>query len=284
MWKPSEQCTYPSHEPAKRGQKSKKKAYKTIPVETIMKSNTMDPYSYKIGAKVCKEHYTLINEELKNFVLPKDDTPLLQIESDLDSTMDDVVGEDDPYVPPVYIVSEDSINENTALSETLQLSPLKWRAGKPVEHLSRSSINYYRKKKGEWMNASEHYFDEMFAPGQSEKLRKTMEINETSVPSDLIPLVQNYTDSDSYGKLIILSLVNHEEHSKAEIMTIFGCSKRSVDQARALRAKQTGVFREEKKVFRRNKLNITKCEHFIQFWYHWSDARCGVRRYKHKIR
>lgn len=48
-------------------------------------------------------------------------------------------------------------------------------------------------------------------------------------------------------------------------MTHFGCSKRKVDDTRSLDAVSKGVKLPEPKQQTRNKLNIVKCEHFLDF-------------------
>ena len=84
--------------------------------------------------------------------------------------------------------------------------------------------------------------------------------------------------------MIILSLVNHDIHSKTELMNIFGCSKRKIDQARSMTSNNKGVVRTEKVPFKRNRLNTEKCEHFLDFLFSsglMQDVAYGVTNLKY---
>ena len=261
-WKPTKQCAHLAHATVKRGQKSSK-AERRLPIETIMKLNTMSEYSYKVGVQVCRTHRESIQNELINFEAVE--TTLDQ--SMLETTINDP--DDETYEPAVYIIDEspERMEENSRLSGILNVSPLKWRLSSPVDEVSGKSINYFKRKREEFIAAAESYFDCTFAPGQpSEKISKVLyNKDDLSIPDDLQPLVESYINSDSFGKLVVLSLVNHDIYSKKNIMETFGCSKKQVDQARSLRAKQVGVFRPEERSFTRNRLNTNMCEHFLEF-------------------
>ena len=269
-WQPPKQCSHPAHGTVRRGQKSSK-AGRRLPLETIMKLNTLSQYSYKIGAQVCPTHREWINDELKNFEAIEPQHDQTDLETTIDDPLETTVSDptDEPYEPPVYIVDEpeETVEENTRLSDILHVSPLKWRVSKPLDDVHDSGIRYFKRKREEFIAAAEKHFDSYFAPGQpQDKIAKVLyNKDDPSIPDDLEPLVENYMNSDSFGKLVVLSLVNHEIHTKAEIMEIFGCSKNKVDQARSLRAKQLGVFRPEERRFTRNRLNTNMCEHFIEF-------------------
>ena len=54
-------------------------------------------------------------------------------------------------------------------------------------------------------------------------------------------------------------------HMKKTIQKIFGCIHHEVDKVRKLKSSTTGLVVPTKETFRRNKLNISKCEHFLEF-------------------
>ena len=85
------------------------------------------------------------------------------------------------------------------------------------------------------------------------------------------------------SKLIILSLINHEKYSKSELMALFGCSRYKIDQACRWKDENQGSLVPEKVCFTRNRLNIEKCEHFLDFIFSsglLQDVAYGI----HKIR
>ena len=136
----------------------------------------------------------------------------------------------------------------------------------PFDELSHSNLRYFKRKRDEFLHAAKNYFDESFTSGQSaEKIKEVLEHKKDDpVPDDLLPLIENYGNGDSFGKLVILSLVNHDIHSKTELMKIFGgCSKKTIDQARAMQMKQKGVW-----------LNTEKCELLNKnLMFQWADVR-----------
>ena len=67
------------------------------------------------------------------------------------------------------------------------------------------------------------------------------------------------------GKLIILSLLDHKKYSKQFIMDNFDCSRYRVDRARKWHSSSTGLALLQKTTFKRNRLDLQKCEHFLDF-------------------
>ena len=97
-------------------------------------------------------------------------------------------------------------------------------------------------------------------------------MNESSEPEDeditppdsIKPYLETYENSDSKGKLIVLSIICNE-YSKETLMSYFGCSRYKIDLARSLKARTEGVRYASKEPFKRNKINGDKLEDFIRF-------------------
>ena len=113
---------------------------------------------------------------------------------------------------------------------------------------------------------------ESIAPGQGpDLLREILNVDsdddedeDDEIPTDIIPLLDAYKNSDSQGKHIILSLVD-TRHSKKTIQRCFGCSKYAVDQARKAQAPTKGVTLPSNQKLKRNRLNMDKAEDFLAF-------------------
>ena len=88
---------------------------------------------------------------------------------------------------------------------------------------------------------------------------------EDKVPIDISHLLGVYKESDPQGRLIILSLVDHKVHTRNNIMEYFSCTKYAVDQARKLCKSSKGLVIPTKAKIHRNRLNLSKCEHFLEF-------------------
>ena len=103
------------------------------------------------------------------------------------------------------------------------------------------------------------------------------------IPEDLQHLIQIYEKSNTLEKLVILSIVDHNKYSKETIMKHFQCSKYKVDQARKLKSQANGLEMPKKVTITRNKLNIQKCEHFLDFLFNnklLQDVAYGVTNIK----
>ena len=88
--------------------------------------------------------------------------------------------------------------------------------------------------------------------------------DEDHIPTDIINLLKVYEESDTQGKLVVLSLVDRK-HTKEEVQRYFNCTKYAVDKARKLRNPSEGLVFPTKVKIRRNRLNLSKCEHFLDF-------------------
>ena len=72
-------------------------------------------------------------------------------------------------------------------------------------------------------------------------------------------------DSDGLSEMVILSLVDNEKYSKNDILKYFpGSTKHQVDKARKYSSKES-FYLPSKVKHKRKKLDIFKCEHFLNF-------------------
>ena len=83
------------------------------------------------------------------------------------------------------------------------------------------------------------------------------------VPEDLENLIQIFEKGDNLEKVVILPIADHSKYSKDTIMKYFHCTKYKVDQARKLKSLANGLEIPKKATITRSKLNIQKCEHFL---------------------
>ena len=67
------------------------------------------------------------------------------------------------------------------------------------------------------------------------------------------------------GQLVILSLIDSRKYLKQKIMETFNCTKYKIEQARKWNAINSGLVLPIKVQFKRNKLNVSKYEHFLNF-------------------
>ena len=113
-------------------------------------------------------------------------------------------------------------------------------------------------------------FAESLAPGQKEEfLEMTNDYdgnnNINSLPEEIRKSVGLYKQSGSVGKLVIFSLLDHKKYSKQFIMDNFDCSRYAVDVARKWNASNIGLMIPQKHTFARSRLDLQKCEHFLDF-------------------
>ena len=112
------------------------------------------------------------------------------------------------YVSQVFVLDDDDIDDAAAQVAT----SFEVKIRKSVVELNDRDVRYYKKKKVEWMAAAERLFDAGVAPGHSpEELKKAFD--QPVIPKDVKPFLENFADSDRFGKLVILSLVYHNEHA-----------------------------------------------------------------------
>lgn len=68
-----------------------------------------------------------------------------------------------------------------------------------------------------------------------------------------------------FFRLVILPLVDHQQYTKDELINSFGCTKYQIDTARKWRSSTDSLHISQSQIFKRNKLDKSKSEHFIEF-------------------
>ena len=182
---------------------------------------------------------------------------------------------DVPYVPPEISITpeiDEQSSENLSSIETLLgTSPVRFKIKRKfVDDLSDSSIKYLRKKYTEAIANVRQTFVDSVAPGQGDELMSLLEESasseDISTPAELQHLVKKYMKSDNLlGQMIVLSLVDHNKYTKKEILVHFpGSTMYQVNQARKWNKKETFSLPQKVK-HKRTRLDISKCEHFLNF-------------------
>ena len=91
---------------------------------------------------------------------------------------------------------------------------------KPISELSESTKQKLRQKLCRMQKKLESQFAETIPPGQSEEFieyvlhANTEEGKTETIPDDFQVQIKMYKGSDSLGKHVILSLINHSKYSK----------------------------------------------------------------------
>ena len=123
-------------------------------------------------------------------------------------------------------------------------------------------------------------FAESVAPAQTDKLLCSLMEDE----NDLDYVLNLYNKTDSMGQLVILSLIDPKNYTKQKNMETFNCTKHKNGQARKWDAINSGLVLPTKVQFKRNKLNVSKCEHFLDFAFMsglLQDVAYGVTKIKY---
>ena len=278
-WQPSKLCVHDDH----KGQKTRKKGPKTytMPLPYVNELNNQSPFECKVGSKMCRNHLMdlkRVMDEKKRLIDEKKRAEEAEKSANESSFLDNslenesITDHDESFQPQGALLNE-SADENFEavqnLCSTFCVTPVKSRFGitKPLEDLSSTQLGYFKRKREEFVSAAASFFDASVAPGQNaDAVKSILNLSEeNSLSDDMKYLVECYERSDSFGKMAILSTVNHDDYSKENIMEIFGCSRYKVDQARKMKSREKGVNRPENTKFRRTRLNAEKAEHFIQF-------------------
>ena len=103
------------------------------------------------------------------------------------------------------------------------------------------------------------------------------------VPEDLENLIQIFEKGDNLEKVVILPIADHSKYSKDTIMKCFHCTKYKVDQARKSKSLANGLEIPKKATITKSKLNIQKCEHFLDCLFNYKllqDVAFGVTNLK----
>ena len=280
-WRPGLQCIHPLHAAVTRGKKAP--PTKLAPLWVVKKLNRENPFSFKLGGRLCDKHYRLELQTRKN-----EEEMLLTPPIDDENSVQDLSFHADQMNVPDDIQQKAS-SAGLDLTNMLSISPAHFQINKtPVRHLVPGTLRAVKRKLLQVQEESVRRFAESIAPCQSEELMAALgtlssDSEEDVTPVDLAPLVPIYK-AESSGpreKLIILSLVDHSAHTKKEVQDVFGCSKRQVDNARKLRLSSEGLLIPEKVPLRRNRMNTFKMEHFIEFIFSSGliqDVAYGVTR------
>lgn len=182
-------------------------------------------------------------------------------------------------------LKESSAADASQLTSTLGVSPVPFQVLRsPVLELSDESRRKLKRKIDQVIEASAKQIAELIAPTQGQQLIDELyhddpQDNDPQIPVDIQPLLNPYMNSDPQSKLVILMLVDHNNHSKTSIQEYFHCSRYSVDKARSLKKASSGLVIPTKEIFRRNRLNFMKCEHFLEFIFSYGllqDVAYGV--------
>ena len=100
------------------------------------------------------------------------------------------------------------------------------------------------------------------------------------MPSELTEHLCAFKQSDK----VILSLIDHKKYTVDFIESIFNCSKYLVKKARKWRLHTVGIEFPTKNKIKRNKLDIYKFEHFLDYFFTSSlmqDVAYGITKLKY---
>ena len=184
-------------------------------------------------------------------------------------------------------LSKDSFNA-TLSSIDEEISPIKFQLRTPVESASSSTVQKLKRKLSQCITASTEYICDALAPGQADELMKLLlsEDNQKSdkvIPAERFSLVESYKSAPSQQvRYLILSLVPNT-FSKTECIEFFGCSKYMTEHARKMKSESGPGVIPTREPFTRNRLNMSKVEHFIDFLIHngyFQDVAYGTTKLK----
>ena len=253
-YKPSIQCAHLLHKKTGTG---KKAAVTTrISFSLVMEANKKYPFSCVIGSRMCRTHCAKLSKDIANQELTVD---FLIDEHSKHDKVDEI------YEPDVIFPDEaDDVNFIIVndLSSTFSVSPVKYRVTRPINEVDERSIRYIKRKKDEFLEAAGSFFDKAIIPKQEIDGQSS---NQYTFTVEMQQFVEAYQNSDSFGKMVILKLMDHNKYSKTDLMDIFKCSKRKIDQARSMKMQENSVKSFMKTKFKRNRMNTEKSEHFLKW-------------------
>ena len=108
--------------------------------------------------------------------------------------------------------------------------------------------------------------------------------DETEIPENLRKSWGKYQHSDREAQVVIFSLIDFSKYSHKVLMEVFCCSKYKIDKAKMLANKCKGLTLPRKGSFKRNKLNTTKIEQFLDFIFDsglLQDVAYGINKLKY---
>ena len=99
-------------------------------------------------------------------------------------------------------------------------------------------------------------FAKFSCPGQEKNIIDVLQPisslsdSQINISEEILRFVNMYHQSDALGKLVILSMVDHQKFSKSALCKIFGFSKYMVDKRRKLKSFGEGVVIPVRKKYR----------------------------------
>nr|XP_047142852.1 uncharacterized protein LOC124817101 [Hydra vulgaris] len=238
-WSPPKTCFHPHHLNIK-GKKSP--ALRASPIHVVISMSKRYNEVFSVSAMLCFTHL-------------KQETALSRVNENTDLCTEAQTQQEQTYMTPATPDEEFDPGEINVSQEILDES---LRSRESVTEVLNAK-NLLKKK-----------FAEVVAPGHEEILidflnSKNVDEIISPLPIEIIRAQKVYKQSDSMGKLVILSLLDHTKYTKKFIMNTFECTKHRIETARKWHASHKGLAFPEKKVFVRSSLDQKKCEHFLDF-------------------
>jgi hypothetical protein len=149
-------------------------------------------------------------------------------------------------------------------------SPAKFQVTSPIGTLHRSSRNRIKQKFRDSMNAMKQHIANVLCPEQEDRLLKLVgEMQDSDDDEDdeaLEHLIDIFKQVPEHFKIHVLSVAPLDKYTKDELMGKFGCLRYMIDAARKY-TKLYGPLKhdEPEKQDRRDKLDMTKVEDFLDF-------------------
>ena len=168
---------------------------------------------------------------------------------------------------------ENAENTHSSLVEALDITPPWQVKRKGIVDLTNNSMRTIKRNYKKAKLALKNKFAEAVAPGQSSVLADMLsdddddDMLDETINENLKTMKDIYKSSDNFGQLVILSFAL-QQYSKVNIMNYFDGSKRKVDNARKLYSLAEGISIPENKKHKQSKLDLRKCDHFLDFIFH----------------
>ena len=170
---------------------------------------------------------------------------------------------------------ENAENTHSSLVEALDITPPWQVKRKGIADLTNNSMRTIKSNYKKAKLALKNKFAEAVAPGQSSVLADMLsdddddddDMLDETINENLKTMKDIYKSSNNFGQLVILSLAS-QQYSKFNIMNYFECSKCKVDNARKLYSLTEEASILENKKHKQFKLDLRKCDHFLDFFFH----------------
>ena len=170
---------------------------------------------------------------------------------------------------------ENAENTHSSLVEALDITPPWQVKQKVIADMTNNSMRTIKSNYKKAKLALKNKFTEAVAPGQSSVFTDMLshddddddDMLDETINENLKTMKDIYTSRNNFGQLVILSLAS-QQYSKFNIMNYFECSKHKVDNARKLHSLTEGISILENKKHKQSKLDLQKCDHFLDFVFH----------------